>query len=91
MLRNCPEKIVLGCTHYPFLTGVLSKFVPANMFIDPAVDFAQFIKSDLEASNLLATDNNPTEEFYVSSNPELFKSSAKMFYDVKELPKLLTF
>ena len=91
MLRNCPEKIVLGCTHYPFLTGVLSKFVPANMFIDPAVDFAQFIKADLEENGLLSTDNKPAEEFYVSSNPELFKSSAKMFYDVKELPQLLTF
>jgi hypothetical protein len=61
------------------------------MFIDPAVDFAQFIKADLEKNGLLSTENMPTEEFYVSSNPELFKSSAKMFYDVKELPQLLTF
>lgn len=91
MLRNCPEKIVLGCTHYPFLTGVLSKFVPASMFIDPAVDFANFIKTDLEVNGLLCSDNTAVEEFYVSSNPELFQSSAKMFYEVKDLPQLLTF
>lgn len=91
MLQNKPEKIVLGCTHYPFLTSVLSKLVPESMFIDPAVDFANFIKQDLQKSNLLATDGISSEEFYVSSNPELFQSSAKMFYDVKELPELLLF
>ena len=91
MLKNHPDKIVLGCTHYPFLTEVLSQFVSKDIFIDPAVDFANFIKSDLAANNLLSTDDSPAEEFYVSSNPELFKSSAKMFYEVKELPQLLTF
>ena len=91
MLRNCPEKIVLGCTHYPFLTDVLSKFVPKSMFIDPAINFAEYIKSDLEVNGLLSSDNNAKEEFYVSSNPQLFQSSAKMFYEVKELPKLLIF
>ena len=91
MLKFNPQKIVLGCTHYPYLIDVLSKFVPKDMFIDPAIDFANFIKYDLEKNNLLANIDIPYEDFYVSSNPDLFKSSAKMFYDVKELPKLLTF
>ena len=91
MLKFNPQKIVLGCTHYPYLIDVLSKFIPKDMFIDPAIDFANFIKYDLEKNNLLANIDIPYEDFYVSSNPDLFKSSAKMFYDVKELPKLLTF
>lgn len=93
MLQNNPEKIVLGCTHYPFLLEVLSKFAPAEMFIDPAVAFAQFIKDDLNKNNLLTTvsQNERFEEFYVSSNPENFKQSSKMFYQVNDLPKLLTF
>ena len=91
MLRYNPEKIVLGCTHYPFLTDVLSNYVSSDMFIDPAIDFANFIKEDLEKNNILANTDSPYEEFYVSSNPELFQSSAKMFYNVKDLPKLLTF
>lgn len=91
MLKNNPEKIVLGCTHYPFLKDVLSNFAPRDMFIDPAVDFAEFIKSDLKNSALLSPDNISKEEFFVSSNPEQFKNSAKMFYDVKKLPELLTF
>lgn len=90
MLENNPEKIVLGCTHYPYLLDVLSEFAPKDLFIDPAVSFAKYIKSDLEMNNLLSDTNQPNELFYVSSNPELFKTSAKMFYDVKS-PELLTF
>lgn len=91
MLQNSPDKIILGCTHYPFLTDILAQFAPREKFIDPAISFAKFIKSDLAADNLLSDDNICKEEFYVSSNPELFKSSAKMFYNVKDLPQLLTF
>lgn len=91
MLKNNPEKIVLGCTHYPFLLDILSKFAPAEMFIDPAESFAHFIKDDLSKDGLLSTTNESSEEFYVSSNPQNFKTSSKMFYDVKNLPQLLTF
>ena len=92
MLKNNPEKIVLGCTHYPFLLKILSKFAPSDMFIDPAIPFAEFIKNDLAKSNLLNTSTaKKTEEFYVSSDPVKFKKSAKMFYDLKENPELLTF
>jgi glutamate racemase len=90
MLKNNPDKIVLGCTHYPFLLDVLSKFANRDIFIDPAVDFAEFIKDDLEKVDLLCDGSSKTfEEFYVSSNPQNFKNSSKMFYEVKELPKLL--
>ncbi len=92
MLENNPDKIVLGCTHYPFLTKVLSKFADENLFIDPAVSFAEFIKEDLENSGLLNHScGSKYEEFYVSSCPERFKSSSKMFYNLKKQPQLLTF
>lgn len=92
MLKNNPEKIVLGCTHYPFLTDILSRFAPRELFIDPAIEFAKFIKSDLSAKGLLNNTNaNGSGKFYVSANPQLFKNSAKMFYEIEELPELLTF
>ena len=60
------------------------------MFIDPADYFVDFIKTDLEQSNLLNTqDKKGSEEFYVSANPELFIENAKLFYEVKELPKVI--
>lgn len=92
MLENNPEKIVLGCTHYPFLLDVLSQFAPREMFIDPALDFAKKIKQDLEEANLINNDNiSPWEEFYVSANPELFKESAQMFYSLDKVPYLKKF
>lgn len=92
MFENEPEKIVLGCTHYPFLLDVLSKFAPKDLFIDPAIEFARFIKSDLAAKGLLNNSNTVGNgKFYVSANPQLFKNSAKMFCELEELPELLTF
>lgn len=91
MLENNPDKIVLGCTHYPFLLDVLSKFTSKDMFIDPALSFAQYIKTDLEQADLLNLSDKRFEEFYVSSSPELFKSSSKMFYNLDKMPELLTF
>lgn len=92
MLKNNPENIVLGCTHYPFLKGILSKFAPEDLFIDPAVYFAELIVSDLKKNALLKNSNSDGDvKFFVSSNPQKFKDSAKLFYDIKELPQLVTF
>lgn len=91
MLQNNPQKIVLGCTHYPFLSNVLSQIAPEDLFIDPAIDFADYIKNELFAENMLSNSDTSAEEFFVSSNPESFKVSAKMFYEIKENPQLLTF
>lgn len=92
MMLNKPEKIVLGCTHYPFLKKVLSKFEDENLFIDPAVYFAEFIKNDLKDAGLLNNcDSEHYEEFYVSSEPEKFKKASQMFYDITTKVNLLTF
>mgnify|MGYP002711161078 FL=1 len=90
MLENNPDKILLGCTHYPFLLDVLSTFAPRDMFIDPAEYFASYIKDDLSSKNLL-NENGGQEKFYVSANPKEFKIAAKMFYDLHEEPKLIEF
>lgn len=47
MLMFNPEKIVLGCTHYPYLIDILQKFAPKEMFINPSEEFAKIIRNDL--------------------------------------------
>lgn len=90
MLQNYPDKIILGCTHYPFLLNILSKFAPNNMFIDPAQYFAEFIKDDLTKNNMLNNSEvEGSEEFFVSANPDNFKQASSMFYQIKELPTLI--
>lgn len=89
MLQNHPEKIILGCTHYPFLLGILGKFLPKDMFIDPAQYFAEFIKNDLGINGLLNNGDSGSEQFFVSASPENFQKAASMFYPINELPTLV--
>ena len=87
MMTYNPDRIVLGCTHYPYLLDTLSEYAPRDLFIDPAVYFAQYIKEDMEKSGLISSNGCGYEEIFVSSNPEQFSQSAKMFYELKDLPK----
>ena len=87
MLLNKPEKIILGCTHYPYLLETLSKFARKDIFIDPAKIFVEYIKNDLQRTGMLNySEKIGREEFYVSANPDEFVRNAKMFYEVKFLP-----
>jgi len=83
-----PDKIVLACTHYPYLMNVLKKFMPEDKFIDPSVYFAQNIKEDLTKCGLL-NKKYEYEKFFVSSDPENFKLASELFYKLKELPELM--
>lgn len=86
MMKNKPEKIVLGCTHYPYLKDVLIELAGEDIFIDPAVYFAEYIKQDLEKSDLLNFKNESgSEEVFVSANPEEFKKAAEMFYNISDV------
>ncbi len=91
MLQNKPDKIVLGCTHYPYLLDELAKYTEREIFIDPADIFVDYIKNDLEKSKLLNQGNSfGSEEFYVSATPEAFVENAKLFYNVKSVPAIIT-
>lgn len=77
------DKIILGCTHYPFLLSVLTQFAPKELFINPAKDFVDYIISDLKNNDLLNKENANEPKFYVSSSSEQFKMAAKIFFDVQ--------
>lgn len=91
MMKNNPQKIILGCTHYPFLLKILSRFVDADSFINPAISFADFIKSDLESSNLLANSSEKSTQYFVSANPESFNKSVKSIFDINIDAQLISF
>ena len=87
MLEFKPDKIILGCTHYPYLMNEFIKYAPKELFIDPAEIFVKYLREDLKSNNLLSNSNIiGLEQFYVSSKPDEFIKNAKIFYDVKELP-----
>lgn len=91
ILKYNPEKIVLGCTHYPYLMNVLTEFAPEEKYIDPAKIFVESIKNDLEKSGMLNENKIAgTEEFYVSANPNDFVKNSKIFYNIEQEPCLIS-
>ncbi len=84
-----PQKIVLGCTHYPYLTDLIGKFYSVEDLINPAQYFAKFILNDLKKSELLAVSEEYNTEFYVTSNPEKFAVASKIFIKEEIKPKML--
>ncbi len=83
MLTHNVDKIILGCTHYPYLLNTLTKFAPEDLFINPAKYFSQSIAEDLKNNNLINNTKTSKPIFYVSSNAKQFISSSKLFYDVE--------
>lgn len=86
-----PQKVILGCTHYPYLLDTISKYAPRELFINPAPLFAGYIKQDLKQNNLLRANHTGKVEYYASSNPENFKKNAKMFLEIEREPELAEF
>lgn len=82
LLKQDVEKIILGCTHYPYLKDILCEMAGKDIFIDPAEYFAKFIAEDIKSSDSEAETKMYEPKFYVSSNPEKFQISSKIFYNV---------
>ena len=75
---NNVKRIVLGCTHYPYLENIFKSILNVEYF-NPASAIAEIVKRDLDNDNQIGS-----LEFYVSKNPDDFIKSAKTFFDVKE-------
>ena len=88
MLKHKPDKIILGCTHYPYLTDILSKYADKEIFVNPAKRLAELIKEDMQSCKLLSKNNFLSQRFYVSENPQKFKESSNLFYPIKTCPLL---
>lgn len=83
-----PDKIILGCTHYPHLLKKIARYAKKSLFINPAECFASYIKKDLENAGLRKTYGVLRTDFYVSSDPQAFKKNASVFLKMKDLPIL---
>lgn len=83
------DKIILGCTHYPYLKNTLNQFAHDDLFIDPADCFVEHIFNDLKNKNLLSSKREFEPQFLVSSDPENFRKSAELFYKIENLPLLV--
>jgi glutamate racemase len=71
--------LILGCTHYPIIQGVIRKIVNGRVhIIDSAVETAAEVQAVLSKQDLHTDSNNPPEHrFFVSDFPQRFEEIAR--------------
>lgn len=70
------DALVLGCTHYPFVTPLLHKILGDGVrVIDPAPAIARRVKSLLEQENGLHDSGNGVTTYYTSGDPDVFQKT----------------
>lgn len=80
VLEFKPDKIILGCTHYPYLIDRLKKYAPREMFLNPADSFSACISKDLKKNS---SSQKGETEFFVSASPELFLKNSSVFIEIE--------
>ncbi|MCL2527204.1 MAG: glutamate racemase [Defluviitaleaceae bacterium] len=72
------DALVLGCTHYPLLTDVLTGLLGKNIqYINLATYTAQALSQGLAAANGLSIDKTQAvHKYYVSGEPDTFNKTA---------------
>ena len=78
MIAEGMDYLVLGCTHYPYLTSLISEILPENIrILDSAEAVAKQTKRILSQNNLLAKGEvTPTHLWLTNKQVEILKSFA---------------
>jgi glutamate racemase len=81
LLTNRIDTLVLGCTHYPLLKGLLAQVAgPGVRLIDSAEETAHVVDKNLKEKDLSASGKNPVvHRYYVSDSPEKFEKTGRKF------------
>jgi glutamate racemase len=70
LLEGGADAIVLGCTHYPFLSDVIQEVAgPGVTLIDPAVAVARELRRRLQSDGLLAPGTRTGSERFWTTGP----------------------
>jgi glutamate racemase len=74
------DTLVLGCTHYPLLTGVISHVVGVDVtLVSSAEACAQDVYERLLATGLMRTGGEPTHDFLTTGTPADFATVGRRF------------
>ena len=85
LLKQKIHSLILGCSHYPLITQLLSDVLPSNVkLIDPAEALSLKLKLfiDSKASNYSKKKNLVDLKFYVTSNLKNFPNKTKHWLNV---------
>ena len=75
------DTLVLGCTHYPLLKGIINDVMGDGItLIDSAVETARIIGDILKREGLLRRNNaSPERKFFVTDTPDRFRKVGERF------------
>ncbi len=75
------DTLILGCTHYPLLAGVIAEYMgPAVTLIDTGRQAALALQAQLQAAGLLAAPGKKgATHYYVTDDPARFGRLAELF------------
>ncbi|MCK4857492.1 MAG: glutamate racemase [candidate division Zixibacteria bacterium] len=78
---NGIDTLVLGCTHYPLLKGIIRQVLGEDItLIDSAIETAREVKNHLTAAKQLnPAKKSGSHRFYVSDIPDQFAHTARHF------------
>ena len=85
LLKKKIHSLILGCSHYPLITPLLTEILPSNVkLIDPAEALSLKLKlfMDLELNNFSKKKKLVDSKFYVTSNVKNFSNKAKHWLNV---------
>lgn len=92
LLAKDIDTLVLGCTHYPFLSKAIKEYVGDNVtLVDPSFATIIELKKILAENNLLNdSDNKPEQVFYVSGNDDSFYNVGNLLLNniIKKVEKV---
>lgn len=75
------SSLILGCTHYPLLSGIIQEVMGSEVtLIDSGVAAADMVRQELERIGLRTNSSAEGScEFYVSDYPQRFHELAELF------------
>lgn len=79
-LREKVDTLILGCTHYPLLRGVIADVLPGVELIDAGLETAKSVAGILEKDGLLSDDGGGSR-FFVSDCTDDFARLAGIFLE----------
>ncbi len=73
------DTLILGCTHYPLLKGVIKKVMGDVNLVDSAEETAKEVRAILEESGGLKKGGGSIHRFFVTDSPERFRAVGRRF------------
>ena len=93
ILKQKIDSLILGCSHYPLITPILTEILPSNIkLIDPAEALSLKLKLflDSKTSDFENKEYLVDSKFYVTSDPDIFSIRAKHWLNVFPEVKLVS-